>query len=170
MNYISVLNENIIGCGQCKILNDDVENIEVNDILYNDYLKTPKKYIYSKGQIILNPNYEDEQAKQRKETFLKDFFKVPNAVNNQDLYYRKTPKGYGSAVESINTAFNIVATVENLPANSLIFYEEPDFTKEEQCTEEWLVEHQVKNDIMTKEEFNTFYAAFITAWNTQEHE
>lgn len=113
---------------------------------------------------------EEEKAKEKKESFLKDFFKVPDAVNGQDLYYRKSPKGYSSAVESINTAFNIVSTVGSLQAEVLTFYEEPDFTKEEECTEEWLVEHQVKNEKMTAEEFGVFYAKFITAWNTKEHE
>ena len=52
----------------------------------------------------------------------------------------------------------------------MVFYQQPDFTDEIQCTKEWLVEHQVKNEQMNVTEFSTFYARFITAWNTQEHE
>ena len=51
-----------------------------------------------------------------------------------------------------------------------IFYQQPDFTKPEECTEEWLVEHQIFNPEMSVQEFGTFYMAFMTAWNTQEHE
>ena len=105
---------------------------------------------------------------QRKQEFLKDVFKIQ--YNGQDLYFRKQPKGYSSAVESINTAFNIVNTIGTLPAGSLVFYQQPDFADETQCTEEWLVEHQVKNEQMNVTEFGTFYARFITAWNAQEHE
>ena len=110
----------------------------------------------------------EEQAKEREEQFNKDFFKVQ--YNGQDLYFRKQPKGYSSAVESINTAFNIVNTIGTLPAGSLVFYQQPDFTDKTQCTEEWLVEHQVKSEQMSVTEFGTFYAGFITVWNTQEHE
>ena len=111
---------------------------------------------------------DDDYAKEREEQFNKDFFKVQ--YDGQDLYFRKQPKGYSSAVESINTAFNIVNTIGTLPAGSLVFYQQPDFADETQCTEEWLVEHQVKSEQMSATEFGTFYAGFITAWNTQEHE
>ena len=96
--------------------------------------------------------------------FTSDFFEVPNFG-----WYRKRPKGYSSAVESLNTAFNIVAVIGSLPADTLIFYQEPDFTDPSTCTEEWLVEHQTKNPAMSAQEFGAFYASFITAWNTQEH-
>lgn len=128
--------------------------------------ETTKKYELYNGEYLTS----GEIALRREKEFLKDFFKVPEAINNQDLYYRKSPKGYSSAVESINTAFNIVATLGTLPAGSLIFYEEPDFTKEEECTEEWLVNHQIVSKAMTTQEFGEFYAKFIVAWNSQEHE
>lgn len=128
------------------------------------------KYIVDGDELVLNPNYEQELAEERKKAFLQNFFEIPNAINNKDLYYRRIPKGYSSAVESINTAFNIVATLGTLSEGSLIFYEEPDFTKEEECTEEWLVNHQVVSKAMTTQEFGEFYAKFIIAWNTKEHE
>lgn len=167
MYYFFVEDNKINGKGQCRQIDEGVLNFEVPKEMYEDDIE---KFIYKDGQIVLNPNYEQEIAAKRKKAFLQDFFKVPSALNDQDLYYRKSPKGYSSAVESINTAFNIVATLGNLPTGSLIFYEEPDFTKEEECTEEWLVNHQVKNEVMTPTEFGSFYAKFITSWNSQEHE
>lgn len=160
--------EKLNGAGQCRCLNEEIENIEVIEELYNDYIEAPNKYIYQNGEIVENPNYENELAEQRKQTFLQDFFKIQ--YNGQDLYFRKQPKGYSSAVESINTAFNIVNTIGTLPAGSLVFYQQPDFADETQCTEEWLVENQVRSEQMSATEFGTFYAGFITAWNTQEHE
>ena len=104
---------------------------------------------------------------ERRQIFLQDFFKVN--VGDQELYYRKKPKGYSSAVESLNTAFNAVSIMQKLPAQMLIFYEEPDFNIPEQCTEEWLIQHQIFNDEMSIQEFGAFYVEFMTAWNTQEH-
>lgn len=129
--------------------------------------ETDKNIILFNGEFVFEEDVQNELAEQRKQTFLQDFFKVQ--YNEQDLYFRKQPKGYSSAVESINTAFNIVNTIGALPAGSLVFYQQPDFADETQCTEEWLVEHQVKSEQMSATEFGTFYAGFITAWNTQEH-
>lgn len=100
----------------------------------------------------------------RRTNFLREFFEVENVG-----YYRRIPKGYQSAIESINTAFNICSQTGGLPADTLIFYPEPDFTIPEQCTEEWLVEHQIKLPAMNSEAFTQLYIAFVTAWNREEH-
>jgi hypothetical protein len=103
-------------------------------------------------------------ANDRKKAFLQDFFKVGDIG-----YYRKKPKGYQSAIESINTAFNICSKTGGLPANTLIFYPEPNFKIEEQCTEQWLIAHQIKLPAMTAAQFDELYIAFVTAWNEEEH-
>ena len=108
---------------------------------------------------------EEEEADLREADFKDNFFFIPIFG-----WYRKVPKGYSSAVESLNTAFNAVSILQKLPAEMLIFYQEPDFTKPEECTEEWLVEHQIKSPEMTVQQFGAFYMAFMTAWNTQMHE
>ena len=107
---------------------------------------------------------EEEKAKEREDEFKNKFFEIPNFG-----WFRKVPKGYSSAVESLNTAFNAVSILQKLPARMLIFYTAPDFTDPEQCTEEWLIEHQTTNEEMSLQEFGAFYMAFMTAWNTQEH-
>ena len=107
---------------------------------------------------------EEEEADIREQAFKKDFFEIPTFG-----WFRKVPKGYSSAVESLNTAFNAVTIMQTLPAGTLIFYQAPDFTKPEECTEEWLIAHQTTNEQMTAQEFGAFYIAFMTAWNNQEH-
>lgn len=107
---------------------------------------------------------EEEKAQERKAEFEKQFFNIEGVG-----YYRRQPKGYSSALESVNTAFNAVTIMSVLPANTLTFYKAPDFAIEEQCTEEWLVANSFKNVEMTAQEFGQFYASFITAWNMQEH-
>lgn len=158
--YVFIENEKINGKGEVQQLTEDVLNIEVTEEIYNNI----EKYIYKDGEIVINENLELELAEARKKEFLKQFFKIDGYG-----YFRKQPKGYGSAVESLNTAFNIVTVLGNLPANTLTFYAEPDFTIAEQCTEEWLVENSTKNEVMTPSEFGTFYAQFMMAWNSQEH-
>ena len=100
----------------------------------------------------------------RKEIFLKSFFKVGDIG-----YYRRIPKGYTSAIESINTAYNMAKQEGGLPVDTLIFYPEPDFKMAEQCTEEWLVAHQIKLPAM---DFNTFYPIYkllVITWNKENH-
>lgn len=107
---------------------------------------------------------EEDKAKQREAEFKSKFFYIPNYG-----WFRRVPKGYSSAVESLNTAFNAVTIMQTLPAGMLIFYQAPDFTKPEECTEEWLIAHQIMNEEMTVQEFGAFYVSFMTAWNNQEH-
>ena len=103
-------------------------------------------------------------AEEKEQQFLEEFFYIPNTG-----YFRKIPKGYNGLVEAMNTAYNLVASMEYLPQGILQFYRKPDFTIEEQCSEEWLVANSFKNAQMTKEEFNTLYMNCMTAWNQQEH-
>ena len=65
--YIFIQNEKIIGEGQCKVLNKDILNIEVEEDIYNNI----EKYIYLNGGIVLNPNYEAEQEQKEKERIAK---------------------------------------------------------------------------------------------------
>ena len=108
--------------------------------------------------------YQQKQIKKREEYFMSEFFEIPNFG-----WYRKVPRGYSSAIESINTAFNAVSVMNSLPAEYLTFYTKPDFTKEEQCCDEWLIANQFKNKYMSKDEFLQFYTNFVTIWNNLEH-
>lgn len=55
------------GAGQCKCLNENIVNIEVAESLYNNYVSDPSKYIYDNGEIVENPNYEEEQKQKERE-------------------------------------------------------------------------------------------------------
>lgn len=125
--------------------------LETNEIVEND-------------EILINKFYTDILTQQRENDFKSLFFEIEGLG-----WFRRNPKGYNSAVESANTAFNIVSIMQKLPANTMTFYKAPDFTKEEQCTEQWLIENSFKNEEMTIEQFAQFYANFMTAWNNQEH-
>ncbi len=62
MYYIFVENNKITGKGQAKCLNDEVLNFEVTKEIFDDF----EKYIFKDGQIVLNPNYEEEQKEKEK--------------------------------------------------------------------------------------------------------
>ena len=64
--YIYYENGAINGCGCCEQLTEGVENIEVSEEVYNNFIEDNDKYIYSDGAIIENPNYEG--VKRQKET------------------------------------------------------------------------------------------------------
>ena len=59
--YFYIQDNKIIGKGQAKLLNGD--NIEVSQEVYDE----SEKYIYQDGEIVINPNYEAEQAQKEKE-------------------------------------------------------------------------------------------------------
>lgn len=63
MYYIQVKDKNIIGKGQVKCLNEEVENIEVSKDVYDNL----DRYIYQDGEIVENPNYEEEQKQKERE-------------------------------------------------------------------------------------------------------
>lgn len=67
MYYIFIKDEKINGCGQCQCLNEDYTNLEVTEEVYNAFVENPDKYIYQDGEIVENPNYEQEQAKKERE-------------------------------------------------------------------------------------------------------
>lgn len=138
--------------------------LETDIITQNELDQYPNKVIVQEGVLIINPNFDTEEAEARQADFESKFFNIANYG-----WFRKVPKGYSSAVESLNTAFNAVSVLGKLPAETMIFYAEPDFTKPEECTEEWLVEHQTKNAEMSVQEFGQFYMAFMTAWNSEMH-
>jgi len=138
--------------------------LETNIITQTELDEHPDKVIIQDGVLVLNPNYETIEAAQRQADFESKFFSIPGFG-----WFRKVPKGYTSAVECLNLAFNNVSLMGKLPAETMIFYTQPDFTKPEECTEEWLVAHQIKNAEMSVEQFGQFYAGFSVAWNSTEH-
>lgn len=157
----------------CKIINEETGLVQIGVGCSNEYYIEigMKKRNVKQSDIDYEWYLEDKcpmkpepTAEDRKYAFLQDFFKVEGYG-----YYRRTPKGYQSAVESINTADRVCTKNNGLPAGVLIFYQEPDFDIASQCTEEWLEKHQIILPELTVEQFDELYNLFITTWNAQEH-
>lgn len=63
MFYLFIEDEKINGCGQCECLNEDIINCEVTEEIFNAYLEDPDLYVYSNGDVIPNPNYEEDHRR-----------------------------------------------------------------------------------------------------------
>lgn len=139
----------------------------IEDEIWSKYAGTDKWDIVD-GEFVDVTETEEYQQKHtdlREADFKSKFFNIDGYG-----WYRKQPKGYQSAVESMNVLFNIANVSNGVQAGLIIFYQAPNFTKPEECTEEWLISHQIIQGAMTKEEFMILYVAFMTSWNRAEHE
>lgn len=123
--YIHIEDNNIISSGEIPMTEPFI-SIEVTEELYNDYLLTPEKYIYSNGEIILNPNYEQQQAEKREEQFKKDFFET-----SLGWIRRKVSMKTGEIKDFLTDLLPVISlAVNSLQTVNIITYKEPDFTKE----------------------------------------
>lgn len=164
--YIFLENGKINGCGQCPTLNDNIQNIEIEETIYNDFCKNPNKYLWDGENVVLNENYETELAQEREKTFYTHFIKT--SLGN----YRLEPKGYANAQQAMDVTNTMATALGGLTEQLVplvIFYETPDFTKEEECTEEWLVAHQKNPSVMTLEEWQKFYFEFCQLYAMQQY-
>jgi hypothetical protein len=113
------------------------------------------------------PHYTpEEESEQREEQFYNTF--LATSKGN----YRLKPRGYSNAQQSIDTVNGMVNALGALTeqiAEMVIFYPTPDFTKEEECTEEWLVSHQYNIEPLTKEQWVQFYIEFSTLYAQDQY-
>lgn len=84
MEYYAIINttDNSIGKGQCPVSGENIVCLEITEEIYNNI----DHYIYSDGELILNPNYEEEQEEKRKARIMEltmtplDFLKALETV------------------------------------------------------------------------------------------
>lgn len=154
--YYTIINDNILRANNKEALTKYYSNVYE---LPNDYKEN--KYIVQNGELVLNPDYEAQKAQERQEEFNNNFIITSWGA------FRKTPQGYSSAVEAVNTIFNMVNIAQGLNeslAPLLIFYEVPDFTDPEQCTEDWLIANQKTHEPCDLATFMQWYLEFQTIW------
>lgn len=164
-NFYKVNNDLMVE--DIKTIGEQEGYIIVDKVTGDAVKENPDKFKISDNKIIEKnaKEYITEQELKREAWFKAEFFEIPSFG-----WFRKTPKGYSSAVESINSAANaILLGSAVVPEGTFIFYKSPDFTDESQCNEEWLIKNQYKNEEMGTAAFKTFYMIFIEAWNNTEH-
>lgn len=81
MFYIFVENGNLNGCGECRCVDVDTINVEVQEGMYNDYLANPSKYIFKDDKIVENPDYTEVKARN---LALEEIEKVKSELNTID--------------------------------------------------------------------------------------
>lgn len=137
MYFIFVENGKITGCGQTQAIGEGTINISVTEEIYNDYLENPEKYIYSNGEIVINPDYEQQQAEKREEQFKKDFFET-----SLGWIRRKVSMKTGETKDFLTDLIPVISlAVSQGKAANIITYKEPDFTKD---ITDWTALQEVK--------------------------
>ena len=120
MFYAFITNNKIDGKGQCECTGEDTFSIEITEEVYNNL----DRYIYSNGEIILNPNYEQEKAEKRQSNFETEFFNtslgwIRRQVNMKD----------GSTKDFLSDLLPAISMALNSGiATPIITYKTPDFT------------------------------------------
>ena len=136
-------------------------------VIYDTIEETDKDYIFDGEEyVLLDEIYLQKKTKEREKEFYTHFIKT--SLGN----YRLEPKGYANAQQSMDVTNTMATTLGGLTeqlTNLVIFYETPDFTKAEECTEEWLVAHQKNPSVMTLEEWQKFYFEFCQLYAMQQY-
>lgn len=132
--YAFITNNKIDGKGQCECTGEDTFSIEITEEVYNNL----DHYIYSDGEIVLNPNYEQEQAEKRQSNFETEFFST-----SLGWIRRKVTMKDGSTKDFLSDLLpSIMEGLRLGIAPTIITYTEPDFTQE---VTDWTV-YQVKKE------------------------
>lgn len=123
--------------------------------------ETEKNLILSEDNTYYIFEDSEELQEKRKQNFYNNFIITSWGA------FRKNPRGYSSAVEAVNTIFNMVNVAQSFTeqlANLLIFYEVPDFSDSQQCTQDWLIAHQKTHEACDLATFMKWYLEFQTVW------
>ncbi len=166
MYYAFIENGIINGVGQCQCLNEDITNVEISETVFNDIIEDKDRYIWDGADVVINPDYEQIKKNERKAEFENKF--LATSKGN----YRLQPKGYSNAQQSIDTIngmVNALGALTDRIAQMVIFYPTPDFSKVEECTEEWLIAHQYNIEPMTKEQWTVFYMEFAELYALNQY-
>lgn len=72
MYYVFIKDNIINGAGQCKVLNEDIVSLEITKEQYDAVLeKGNNYYIYQDGELVVNPDYEQEEKRKEEERVAK---------------------------------------------------------------------------------------------------
>ena len=137
MYYIFVENDKIIGSGEFKSVNDDIQSISVAEELYNSYNEEPLKYIFADKEIKENPEYANEQRQKRISEFQKDFFNT--SLGN---IRRKVTMKTGEIKDFLTDLLPVISLgVQSGQTVNIITYNTPDFS---QNITNWEILQEVK--------------------------
>lgn len=146
-----------------QLLKNSLEQPQYQDL---EIQETTRNIIEFDGEFVFEDEVQYELAQERKQAFYTHFIKT--SLGN----YRLEPKGYANAQQAMDVTNTMATALGGLTEQLVplvIFYETPDFTKAEECTEEWLVAHQKNPSVMTLEEWQKFYFEFCQLYAMQQY-
>lgn len=165
--YLNTENGKIVNCGNFDITSETIKSYAVSQEVYYNYMKHEDRYYLENDAIVEDPEFITRLAAANKKDFESKFLSTSKGN------YRLEPKGYANAQQSIDTINNMVNALGGLTqdiATMILFYPTPDFTNEEQCTEEWLIAHQYSAEPMTKAEWTNYYIEFTTKYAQKRYQ
>lgn len=129
--------------------------------------ETTDEYVLDGEQYVkADEEYYTKKTVEREKEFYTHFIKT--FLGN----YRLEPKGYANAQQAMDVTNTMATALGGLTEQLVplvIFYETPDFSKAEECTEEWLVAHQKNPSVMTLEEWQKFYFEFCQLYAMNQY-
>jgi hypothetical protein len=132
--YIFIQNSDntIIGSGQVKLLDINVNVVEVTKEIYDLFNRDREAVIYDSenNEVIENPSYDEILAHRREEEFNQAFFETSVGY----IRRKATMKDGFTQKDFIS---DLLPLMEGTPGVPIIVYEKPDFTQE--VTEEVLI-------------------------------
>lgn len=143
--YLTVENSEIIGKSEATS-GGDIIDVVVSKEIYDDFHYGENKYIYSNGEIIINPEWGQIQINKREEEFKKEFF-----LTSLGWIRRKPTLADGTEDDFLNNDLPLLAIGLMTGSNPMlpIAYQTPDFTQE--FTKEYMESLQVKNQPVTQQ-------------------
>lgn len=144
------------------------EGIIVTNELAEEITENPTTYKIVDNKVVKKTDDEikQEQAEEREKAFKNDFIETAWG------WYRKQPKGYSNAPQSIDIIFNMVNAMGGFTEQIktlMIFYKQPDFTDPKQCSNDWLIANQYHHAVCSVAEFLQFYIDFQTRWAQEQY-
>ena len=146
MYYALIENDKILTMSEWACDTPSITNIEVSKEIYSDYLSNSDKYIFTNGEVVINPDYEQEQIEKREKEFKREFF-----LTSLGWIRRKPTLADGTEDDFLNNDLPLLAIGLMTGSNPVlpIAYQTPDFTQE--FTKEYMEGLQIKNQLVTKQ-------------------
>lgn len=127
--YLYIENNEIISSGY-QPMGEGFISIEVSKELHDDYVAHRNKYKYENGEIVVNPNYEQEETEKRRVQFNLDFFQT-----SLGFIRRKVSMKTGETKDFLTDLLPVISmAVSQGQTVNIITYKEPDFTHD---IEDW---------------------------------
>ena len=127
--YVFVENNRITGRGQVPVQAEGITCYAVSKEVYDNW----KMYICSNGEIILNPNYEEEQEQKRREMFESKFFNTSLGWVRREVHMAN-----GDTKDFLSDLLpSIFIGVSSGTPVTVLTYDAPDFTQDIYQEDEW---------------------------------